>query len=312
VKIVPFDKGHAEDALCLVNLLRAAPITLSEFIAREARWPVDDLRLCWLRYEDDRAVAYGQIASSPYAPADHLAVQIAVDPDYRGCGRGRSMFDLLEREAIGRGFRGLVSTLPEAASHPQAWAEARGFHRHALHSDSLLDLQTFDGKAEVSAEVSLTDMTGANEMQWREVATLLQKLIADAPDMRDLPPWTMARCLTVLRETPAARPEWVIVARSHGSPVGLTVGHSMGNEIYSYFTGVLPDWRGKHVGLALKLRLIAAARAQGITTMRTTNLDTNMPALRLNASIGFRRVPGSLELRKTLYSGAAATPVKPQ
>jgi GNAT superfamily N-acetyltransferase len=302
VRTEPFDKDRAEDALRLLNLLRPAPITLSEFLAREARWPADDLRLRWLGYEDDRAVAYGQIARSPYAPVDLLAVQIAVDPDHRGHGKGSSMLGLLEAEAIGRGFRGLVSTLPETAAHPQAWAEARGFRRHALHSDSLLDLRTFHRQADVPAEVSLTDMAEATETQWREVAALLQTLIADAPDMRDLPPWTVTRCLSVLRETPAARPDWVIIARSEGRPVGLTIGHAMGDEIYSYFTGVMPSWRGRHVGLALKLRLIGAAQAQGIVTMRTTNLDTNTPALRLNASIGFRRAPGSLELRNALSS----------
>ncbi|MFN4017957.1 MAG: GNAT family N-acetyltransferase [Reyranella sp.] len=153
MRIVHFAADRADDALFLVNLLRPAPIKLSEFFARDSRWPVGDLRLRWLGYEDDRAVAYGQIAISPYAPADHLAIQIAVDPDHRGCGRGSDMLDHLEREANGRGFRGLVATIPEAASHPQAWAQARGFRRHALHSDSLLDLRTFHRQADVPAEV---------------------------------------------------------------------------------------------------------------------------------------------------------------
>lgn len=306
MRIVPFAADQAEDALFLVNLLRPAPITLSEFLAREARWPAGDLRMRWLGYEEGRAVALGQIAHSPYAPADHLAVQIAVDPDHRNCGRGGGMLELLEREAIGRGFRGLVATIPEAASCPQDWAKARGFHRHALRSDSLLDLRCFDAQAEVPTDLSLTDMTGADEEQWRDVAGLLKRLMADAPDMRDLPPWTLARCLSVLRETPVARPDWVIVARFEGVPVGLTVGHALGDEIYSYFTGVARDWRHRYVARALKLRLIVAAQAQGIATMRTTNLDTNTQALRLNASLGFRRVPGSLELRKVLSPGDAA------
>jgi GNAT superfamily N-acetyltransferase len=307
MRIERYTDDRAEEALRLMNLLRPTPITLSEFLAREERWPAGDLRLRWLGYEDDWAVAFGQIANSPYAPADHLAVLVSVDPDHRGRGRGSAMLGLLENEAIGRGFRGLVATILEAASGPQAWAEARGFRRHALHCDALLDLRTFEGQPAVPAGVTLTDMTGASEAQWRDVVMLFQTLVADAPDMRDLPRWTMARCLLVLRETPAARPDWVIVARSEGRSIGLTVGHAMGEEIYSYFTGVLPDWRGRHVGLALKLRLIAAARTQGVATMRTTNLDTNTPALRLNASIGFRRVPGSLELRKALSSAAAAT-----
>lgn len=303
MRIVPFTIDQAENALRLLNLLRPAPITLSEFLAREARWPADDLRLRWLGYENGRATAYGQIASSPYAPADHLAVQIAVDPEHRGRGGGSLMLNVLETDAIQRGFRGLVSTLPEAASGPRAWARARGFHHHALHCDSLLDLRRFDHRADMPAGLTFSDMTGASEAQWHEVATLLRTFMADAPDMEDLPPWSLARCLSVLRDTPAARPDWMIVARSLGTPVGLTVGHLLREEVYSYFTGVARDWRGKRVGLALKLRLIAAARAQGIATMRTTNLDRNVPVLRLNDSLGFRRVLGTVELRKRI-SGA--------
>lgn len=213
------------------------------------------------------------------------------------------MLELMEGEAVRRGFRGLVATIPEAAVGPQAWAETRGFQRYALHCDSLLDLRNFDNRTTVQTEVEISDMTGASATQWQEVATLLQMLIADAPDMRGLPPWSLARCLSVLHETPASRPEWVIVARSNDAPVGLTIGHLLGQEVYSFFTGVVPDWRGKRVGLALKLRLIAAAQAQGIATMRTTNLDLNIPALRLNKSLGFRRVPGSVELRKQISSG---------
>jgi GNAT superfamily N-acetyltransferase len=35
----------------------------------------------------------------------------------------------------------------------------------------------------------------------------------------------------------------------------------MGNDIYSLFTGVSQEWRGKGVGRALKQALISAARA---------------------------------------------------
>jgi hypothetical protein len=58
------------------------------------------------------------------------------------------------------------------------------------------------------------------------------------------------------------------------------------------------------IGVALKLHLAVTASAEGIETMRTTNLDRNTSALRMNDALGFRRVPGSIELRKSL-SGAA-------
>lgn len=302
MKILPFSVDRAEDALRLLNPLRAVPIDLSEFLTREARWPAEDLRLRWLGLEDDRAVAFGQLATSPYAPTDHLSVAVSVASEHRGHGKASIMLAFLEQEAIRQGFRGLVATVPEASSAPQTWAEAHGFDRYALHCDSLVDLQTFDRELVIPADVQLSDMTEANPENWQDVARLLQSLIADAPDMQGLPPWSLTRCLSVLRESPASRPEWVIVARSRDRPVGLTVGHLLGEEIYSFFTGVVPDWRGKGVGLALKLHLIATARAQGIATMRTTNLDLNLPALRLNVSLGFRRVPGSVEFRKRLKS----------
>jgi predicted GNAT superfamily acetyltransferase len=118
--------------------------------------------------------------------------------------------------------------------------------------------------------------------------------------MRGLPVWDRDRCEAVLRRSPGARAAWIIVARAGARPVGLTVGHAMGEEIYSYFTGVVPDLRGTGLGRALKLRLIGAARAKGMTRMRTTNLDANAPALGLNAALGFRRVPGSVEMRKRI------------
>jgi hypothetical protein len=43
--------------------VRVEPLTLAEFIAREARWPQQDLRLRWLGFEGQDAVALGQLAS---------------------------------------------------------------------------------------------------------------------------------------------------------------------------------------------------------------------------------------------------------
>ncbi|NHB78465.1 GNAT family N-acetyltransferase [Rhodobacter sp. M37P] len=78
------------------------------------------------------------------------------------------------------------------------------------------------------------------------------------------------------------------------------MGQAMGAEGYSFFTGVHAAWRGRGLGRALKLRLIAAARRDGARALQTTNLDGNLPALRLNTALGFRPTPGSIELRKRL------------
>lgn len=307
MNIAPYTPHQVEAWVRLMNLVRPVPISVSDFEAREAYWPNSDLRLRYLGTEALLPVVLGQVATAPYAPDDHLAAIISVDPMYTGKGLGTQMLAHLELESAVRGFNGLVATVREDANVTQAWVEARGFARFAQRFDSLLDLDTFNKHAHAATlknatllGLTFTDTTGVTEAQWQQVLELFCSLLLDTPDMEGLPPWSHERCRAVLRDNSAAPPEWIVVAWAADKPVGLTVGHWMGMEVYSYFTGVLPEWRGRNVGLALKLLLIEAARSQDIVSMRATNLDRNKPILRVNAALGFTKVSGTIEYRKQL------------
>lgn len=303
MRIAPFGPGDAAAWLPLLNLTRRVPLTDAEFAAREALRPVGDILLRVIGWALGEPVAIGQLAVALYSPADYVGLLLCIAPGRRGIGLGTAMLEHLEAAAVERGFSGLTATLPEDAQDDLAWIARRGFTRSALRFDSLLDLWSLPPAAMEGAPppgLRLHDMSGAKEADWTEIADLFATLLADAPDMEGLPAWERARCEAVLRRSPGARAAWVVVARAGARPVGLTVGHAMGEEIYSFFTGVVPDLRGTGLGRALKLRLIGAARADGIARMRTTNLDANAPALRLNAALGFRRVPGNVELRKRI------------
>jgi GNAT superfamily N-acetyltransferase len=310
MRIDAFGAGDAADWLSLLNLTRMAPLSLDEFAAREALRPPGEILVRVLGRTHEQTVAIGQLAFAPYAPADHLALLLCTAPTQRGAGLGAAMLAYLEGAAVELGYASLTATLPESALEAISWMERRGFARYAVRFDSLLDLGSLPSElaadAALPSGLHLHDMTGATEADWREIADLFATLLADAPDMRGLPLWDAARCDAVLRRSPGARPAWIVVARRRGRPVGLTVGHAMGAEIYSFFTGVVPSLRGTGLARALKRRLIAAARTEGIAHMRTTNLETNKPALRLNAALGFRRVAGSVELRKRI--GSASQP----
>ncbi len=303
MRIDAFGSGDAADWLALLNLTRTTPLTAEDFASREALRPTDEVLIRRIGRIDGAAVAIGQLAVAPYAPADHLALLLCTAPARRGTGYGSAMLDHLETAARGHGLAGLTATLPETAQDARGWIRRRGFAQNALRFDSLLDLGDLPpGSAESALPpgTRLCDMTGAGESDWNELIDLFARLLADAPDMRGLPGWSRARCEAVLRRGPGTRPDWIIVARDGERLLGLTVGHAMGPDIYSFFTGVVPERRGTGLGLGLKRRLIAVARAAGIARMRTTNLEANAPALRLNAALGFRRVPGSVEMRKEL------------
>jgi GNAT superfamily N-acetyltransferase len=301
MRIDPFGLGDANDWLPLLNLTRTVPLSAADFAAREAQRPAGEILARCLGRIGGETVAIGQLAVAPYAPADHLALLVCTASAWRGAGCGTAMLAHLKAEAAAQGFAGLTATLPEAARDDLGWMLRRGFAPHALRFDSLLDLETlppYGPENTLPPGLRLHDMSGATEADWRETIELFGRLLANAPDMRGVPLWSRERCEAVLRRSPGARDDWVVVARAGDRPVGLTVGHAMGDEIYSFFTGVVPELRGTGLGRALKRRLIAAAQADGIARMRTTNLDGNAPALRLNAALGFRRAPGSIEVRK--------------
>lgn len=300
MQILPFAPVRAADVWRLTNLHRLIPLSFAEYMERDARWPSEDFRRRWLGFEGDRSVSFGELAYSSYVPGDHRAVRVIVDAQWRGGGRGSAMLAFLENEAKAFGARALSATFPEAALEARGWAQKRGFADHARRCDCILDLQTFDQPERKTRNVAFSDMTDATDADWICAAELMQTLVADAPDMREVPHWDVKRCHALLRGAPAARPEWIIIATKDGKAIGLTVGHSMGEGIYIFFTGVLSKWRGQGLARELKARLIRSARRLGITTMRCTNLDANIPALRLNEALGFRRVPGSVEMRKRL------------
>lgn len=72
------------------------------------------------------------------------------------------------------------------------------------------------------------------------------------------------------------------------------------NELDVGFTGVRPEYRGRGIALALKLRTIAYAQAHGITRLVTFNSSLNQPMLAINERLGFEKQPAWIGLRKDL------------
>jgi GNAT superfamily N-acetyltransferase len=66
------------------------------------------------------------------------------------------------------------------------------------------------------------------------------------------------------------------------------------------FTGVERAYRGRKVGLALKLLAIRYARACGASSMLTSNDSRNAPMLAINNKLGYKREPGIYNLERKL------------
>jgi RimJ/RimL family protein N-acetyltransferase len=72
--------------------------------------------------------------------------------------------------------------------------------------------------------------------------------------------------------------------------VSLLIADEESGRGANMFTGTQRAYRGRGLGLAVKLASIAWAREHGITQIATRNDETNAPMLAINRRLGY--VPG--------------------
>jgi len=80
---------------------------------------------------------------------------------------------------------------------------------------------------------------------------------------------------------------------------------SVPNQLHVGFTGVLPEYRGRGIARALKLRTIEYGRANGFSQIRTENDTTNAAMLHINAAFGFQVEAPWIIVNKDLEHGHA-------
>jgi len=71
-------------------------------------------------------------------------------------------------------------------------------------------------------------------------------------------------------------------------------------SLYQGLTGVLREYRGKGIAVALKLRVLDFARKNGFDSIRTFNASTNEGMLSINAKLGFKRDLAWITFEKNL------------
>jgi GNAT superfamily N-acetyltransferase len=75
--------------------------------------------------------------------------------------------------------------------------------------------------------------------------------------------------------------------------------------LFTQLTGVKPQCRRKGIALALKVRAILYAKANGYATLQTENRADNVAMLALNERLGFVREPANIGFEKVLKEESA-------
>jgi GNAT superfamily N-acetyltransferase len=134
-----------------------------------------------------------------------------------------------------------------------------------------------------------------------------------ARDVPDIDPFTAMPYDDFLKTyitAPYVIPDAFFLAKDGDRYVGTSQLWSSEEEpdiLHQELTGVIPEYRGKGVAMALKLKTVEYARANGKREIRTWNDTLNRPMLRINEAMGFQKEPAEIAFLKDLTAEPAAT-----
>ncbi len=286
--------------------------TVAEWEREDALRPAGEviLRLC----VGDPPVAFltaGDRGTSAWRKEGVCGLGLWVDGGHQRQGLGGALYERAVAFAGERGLRGMETYVrlftPDEPAVP--FLTKRGFAEVDRDVPVLLDLAAFDSSRFTSRApdgirlVSLAE-AGDTEENRRRVWALTGLLLRDIPTHGVLPERPSFEDWVMHFDSPEHDPNAVILAEDSlsGEWVGKSaLGFQEGTGIaWTYITGVLPDYRGRGVALALKLRAIQAAIDRGCPLITTENHEDNAPMRAINKKLGFTPDAPGVSYRKDL------------
>ncbi|MGG1515874.1 GNAT family N-acetyltransferase [Paenibacillus oryzisoli] len=260
-------------------------------------------------------LAYAIAWRAPWTEPGALICNLIVDPKHRGKGVGNAIHAALLAWATEVKASRLISFLRETDEMSLDFAARRGCVKERHTFESVLELDTFDGGqlfdtiAQVERNgihfVTLAEEPG--EESERQLHELYRVTHQDIPGFSEGYPW-FEEWKKWNIDRPGARPAWIHIAKDGDRYVGVVTlqQNEQTQAMYHDYTGVLPEYRGRRIALALKLLGIQTAKRHGVPYLRTHNDSLNGPMLHINRQLlGFRAEPGQYKMVLELPKYAA-------
>ena len=258
----------------------------------------------------------------PVGYAEHSKHAAGEDPEENGglwaflvsaefsAERYLAALDFVEERAAAAGAKVFNVDLWEDEEAAAAVVLGHGYSRDRLSKASELDL--------LEHRERLLLMAARSESLMREAGVAIHS-VADDPDpdvwrqcfeaeidaAEDIPrskpwvPYTFEQ-FENWHSGPDSSPRWYFLAREGEQVVAVTSLHfpPVQGNVWTWFTGVRRDRRGRGLSRAVKLAILKQAIEENVPRVRTDNDESNAAMLRVNEELGYRRIPGVVSYRK--------------
>jgi GNAT superfamily N-acetyltransferase len=262
----------------------------------------------WVIEQDGHMVAFGGYSqrANAYHPR-RFNVDVTVHPGWQGKGLGKALYEQVIAELTPFDPLSVRAHTREDMTRSVRFLHDRGFTEDMRSFESRLDVAAFDPSPYADVELPGIEFQTLRELEhipghWEKHYALSRELNADVPSPEPYTPVAKDLWLQRLEENPGLLRDGYFFAVHHGEYVGLTMLRStQGNsDLYTGLTGVKRDFRRQGIALALKLKAIAWAKAQGHPLIKTWNESNNRGMLGINERLGFVRQPAWLDMVKKL------------
>ncbi len=272
------------------------------------------------------AVGFGRIVHLPeqFHP-DKYQINLFTDPDWRNQGFGGTLYQALHNQLRARGAISVRGWVKESDAPSIQFVTKRDFTEMRREWQSRLDVNAFDPipfasvwpriAANGITITTLAEENATNPNLWQEMYELDTICTGDIPMSEPFTPMVYDDFVKTYVTAPYVIAEGFFIAQHGDRYVGVARLWSSEEEpdiLTQDLTGVVPEYRGQGIAMALKLKTVEFARAQGKREIRTWNDTMNRAMLRINEAMGFVKQPAEIELACDLTaSGTAAPDVRP-
>jgi GNAT superfamily N-acetyltransferase len=291
--------------------------TADEWREWEKLDPPKDLFRVVVETPDGAPVASADIGPGGFPRPDGAQFgSVGTSRTHRGKGVATALLAVIEAEAKSRKAPRILAGTSVAFVGSAEWAQKRGYREIGRRIESYVDVRTFDPTPHreivdrvAASGIGLATITevlkgrdeAATETFWHDLWEAETPMWDDVPWASPTPHWPYEKFHRLVVESGKIVADATIVALDGDRIAAFTTTGKQGTDRgYTWMTGTGRDYRGRGLATAMKVKMLAAAKAAGLRAMLTTNDEPNKAMRGINAKLGYVMLPAHIELEKTL------------